>query len=218
MLLLISDRTELRRTLSLSLAERGIFFFDIPLEVASFYCRQKDTGGVILDCVPNEKAAAALFASLKAEYPELPIAILLAEGQIAAFPADAILRGADAEVLLCGAVTFYKGLCHGDDLRFSTYLLTVSEDPAGTLYFGYPLLLSPTEHRILRCLFYRAPRITSADDLMTLCYHSGSQGIANLSTQIRRINGKAAKIHPRPLICNRYGKGYLLSPEILGEE
>ena len=79
---------------------------------------------------------------------------------------------------------------------------------------GYPLPLSQTEHRILRCLFYRSPHLTSAIDLMSLCYPLGEQSISNLAVQIRRINERASKIDPRPLIVNVYGKGYVLREDL----
>ncbi|MBR2926705.1 MAG: winged helix-turn-helix domain-containing protein [Clostridia bacterium] len=214
MLLLVSDRTELRRAISEVLAEIGIFFFDIPLEVAEFYCDTRDTGGVILDCAPHSARAGALFAALKEKYPALPIAIILPQNGIAELLADKVLRGEDILSLKEGASAFYRAICQGDFTVFSTHALTVTDDPTATRYLGYPLPLSKTEHRILRCLIYRAPLVTSKDDLMTLAYHSGGQSILNLSVLIRRINQKASAISHEPLILNRYGKGYVLNKRI----
>ena len=87
--------------------------------------------------------------------------------------------------------------------------------PAETYYMGYPLPLTAREHSILRCLFYRAPYVTSKIDLMELCYPEGTQSLQNIVVQIRQINQKAARIDRRPLIVNVYGKGYRLRDGIL---
>ena len=75
---------------------------------------------------------------------------------------------------------------------------------------GYPLPLSPRERTILRCLFYRYPRLTPTDELMSLCFPDELITIDNLFLHIGVINQHALKIDPRPLIVNVYDKGYLL--------
>ena len=210
MLLLISDRTELRQALTRLLASSGLFVFDVPLEVGEFYCRQKDTGGVVLDCIPDRSGASSLCRALRSAYPELPILTITAQEYPTDMPSDCSLSDTDAESLSSRILEFYKTVCGWRETPLSTFSLTVGPTPEEIVYMGYPLVLSKTEHTILRCLLYRSPSITSADDLMSLCYPTGRQNISNLAVQIRRINRRASLIDPRPLIVNVYGKGYRL--------
>ena len=105
--------------------------------------------------------------------------------------------------------------CNWRRKPLSTFALTVGDVPEATLYMGYRLPLSPKEHTILRCLFYRSPYETSADDLLSLCYPTEPVKRENLTVLIARINRKASLIDPNPLIVNRYGKGYRLRDGIL---
>ena len=214
MLLLISDRTEVRHALVREISSMGIFSFDAPLETGAFYCDKKDTGGVLLDCVEHTERATALCMTLRKAYPELPIAVIVSLEDCPELLADRILRDADVELLSADVADFYQKTCQWQADSLSSFSLTVGRNPEETLYMGYPLPLSQTEHRILRCLFYRSPHLTSAIDLMSLCYPLGEQSISNLAVQIRRINERAAKIDPRPLIVNVYGKGYVLRDDL----
>jgi len=74
----------------------------------------------------------------------------------------------------------------------------------------YRMPLSPKEHEILRCLFYRWPRATTAEDLLALCYPEGGKAKENVAVQIGRINQRAKSIHPRPLIVFQRNTGYRL--------
>ncbi len=214
MLLLISDRTEMRHALVRRLSSIGIFSFDAPLETGAFYCDKKDTGGVLLDCVEHAKRAKALCMTLRETYPELPIAVIVSKDDCPDLPVDRILRDTDAELLSADVADFYQRICQWQADCLSSFALTVGRTPEETLYMGYPLPLSQTEHTILRCLLYRFPHLTSSDDLMSLCYPLGGQSLSNLAVQIRRINERAAKIDPRPLIVNVYSKGYRLREDL----
>lgn len=211
MLVIITDRGSLGTALSKGLSERGLFLYRCPLQTALFTCEKKDTGGVLLDLVPNQKAGEAVCRELRARYPEMPIAVLAKDGGTPPdVEADCILREEPPEALARVVWEFYCKTCGWRDAPMATYRIKVTACPEETLYMGYPLPLTPTEHRILRCLLYRAPKLTSADDLMMLCFPEGRQRIANLAVHVRNINQKARRIDPRPLIESVYGKGYRL--------
>ena len=210
MLVLITDRRDLGRTLSANLRKKGIFLIQCPNEVALFTCERYDTGGVLLDAVPDLLSAERLGTQLRQSYPEIPISVIAAKDQIPALPADRILRDdPDISLLADAAEQFYRVDCGWTLPVLSFYRLSMGVDVGSAVYMGYPLHLSPTEHMLLRCLLYRYPKITSADELLTLCFDN-AQGVANLSVHISSINRRAAQLDPRPLIVNAYGKGYRL--------
>ena len=214
MLLLISERVELFRALSASLQERGVYLLCAAFENAMFLCEKHDTGGVLLDCTQRIDLGEDTCRELRKLYPQMPIAAIVPLQSIPDLPADAILRDADFSTLANGAYEFCL-LAGWSDKPLQTDALTVGLSPAQTVYMGYPLPLSPRAHNIVRCLFYRAPRLTTADELMSLCYPCEYKSISNLAVQIHEINKRASKIDPRPLIVNHYGKGYCLRDGIL---
>ncbi len=215
MLLLITDRYEFGRTLAARLRESGIFLIQSPTETAEFSCERYDIGGVILDCIPDLQRGERLCAALRAEYPPMPIAAIVHPDTFPDLAVERLLRGEDESVLAAEALDFCVRDCGWRLSTLSTYQLSVGLTPKETVYVGYPLLLSPREHTILRCLFYRSPRLTSADELMTLCYADEGQSISNIAVHIRNINRRAAQFDPRPLIVNVYSKGYRLRDDIL---
>ena len=214
MLILITDRRDLGKSLSSELMDQGIFTFECPLETGAFFCEEKDTGGVLLDCVTDLKKGEALCRQLRRTYPELPILALTEPEAIPDLEADTLLRDASIEALLPHVLDFCR-CCGWSNEPLSSYFLTVGETPDKVFYMGYPLLLPPKAFRILQCLFYRYPALTSTEDLLTLCYPDGRKTAGNLAVQIHCINQCAAKIDPRPLVVNRYGKGYRLRRGIL---
>jgi DNA-binding response OmpR family regulator len=215
MLLIITDRHELGKDLASKLTDHRIFTFECPPETGAFYCDKKDTGGVILDCVPDLKAGEALCRHLRKAYPELPILALVSQECLPDLEADMILRDAPLSKLLPDILDFCNRVCKFETKSLSTYFLTVGESPDEVFYMGYPLHLSPRAFTVLRCLFYRHPNLTTTEDLMALCYHDGHETVGNLAVQIHHINERAAKIDPRPLVVNEYGKGYKLRDGIL---
>ena len=214
MLLLISSRQELIRDLTAHLRERGVYLLWSAPETALFLCEKHDTGGVILDCVPNLQSGESLCRELRAIYPEMPIAAIVSKHCVPDLPADAILRDADVTTLTEQAYEFCLS-CGWQERPLQTFALSVGLSPDQTVYMGYPMPLSPRAHNILRCLFYRAPHVTTADELMSLCYPCEYKSISNLAVQIHEINRHAMKIDPRPLIVNVYGKGYRLRDGIV---
>lgn len=214
MLILITEQAELGQGLAARLRDNGVFSFVCPLALGKTLCDEKDTGGVWIDCTADRRSAERLCRALRQSYPELPIAVWAAEKAILDLPADRILRSPDPEALWEDLLDFCFRDCGWEKGPLQTYYLTLGNGPEETYYMGYPLPLSPRGWQILRCLFYRAPELTSSADLLALCYPEGGSA-RNLTVQIHHINQAAQKIHPSPLIVNRYGKGYRLRDGIL---
>ena len=215
MLMIITDRRDLGKSLASILADRGIFSFECPRETGAFYCEEKDTGGVILDCVPNQTEGEALCRALRRAYPEMPILVLAAKESRPNVEADMLLRDAPLGDLLPDILEFCRRVCDFSAEPLSSYFLTVGSTPDEVFYMGYPMKLSPRAFHLLRCLFYRYPHQVSTEDLMALCYPEGHEKSNNLAVQIHHINEAALRIDPRPLIVNEYGKGYKLREGIL---
>ena len=168
-----------------------------------------------MDCIPNLREGERLCRELRKTYPQMPILALVENQSIPEIEADMILRDGSISELLPDILEFCRRVCGCSAEPLSTYFLTVGENPDEVFYMGYPLHLSPKAFTLLRCLFYRHPNLTSTEDLMSLCYPDGHERVGNLAVQIHHINKCAAKIAPRPLVVNQYGKGYRLRSGIL---
>lgn len=219
MFLLISEDLSSSAELTERLSARGIYLFRAPAETARFLCDAKDVGGVLIDG-RNEglNDAEWLCRDLRKEYPEIPVAVIVSRAAHPDLPADGILREAEDGTIPWETFMDFCRVCGWRRPSIRSYYLTLGDDPASAAYMGYPLCLSEREYEVLRCLFYRAPLVTTADDLMSLCYPCGRQSIANLSVVIGKINRRAAAIDGRKLIENCYGKGYRLRDGILEPE
>ncbi len=221
MILLISDRPHLSREMAHSLLEGGIYLFCASFENAVFMARTKDIGGVILDGVPHPKAASALAGLLRSKYPDMPMALVLTpslrqmEEQLC-FPVECILREADPAALSAKMLAFCRRIGWSAE-GLQSFELSIGTSPSEVVYMGYPFPLARREYALLRCLFYRSPDLTPADDLMSLCYPKERKSISNITLLVHNINQHALKIDPRPLIVNVYGKGYRLRDGILGK-
>ncbi len=215
MLILVTEQKKQHVATVETLIANGIFSFVCPYETAGILCDKKDTGGVVLDCLSNLPRAERLCAELRRLYPEMPIAAIVAPNAVPDLAVSRLIRVENARDALLDVLDFCIRTCGWRTQTLSTFSLYVENDPAKTRYMGYPLLLTPREHRILRCLFYRAPLVTSKEDLMELCYPEGWQNLQNIVIQIGHINHKAAEIDDRPLIVNDYGKGYRLRAGVL---
>ena len=213
MLLIITDREGWASHLSPVLLENGIYHLCVPLSYGTFACEREDTGAVILDCVPSLSRGEHICADLKRRYPDLPVAVVAPPEARVNARADAVLRDGSLDTLCKNVLS----LCQANGWStspLSTYYLRLAP-PAGAEYMGLPLSLSPAEFRILHCIFYRSPSHTSTEQLVALCANDGASSEDSLTVLIHRINQKAAKIDPRPLIVNEYGKGYRLRDGIL---
>lgn len=215
MLILVTERKAAHAELIARLQMKGIYAFVCSYETADRFCRVKDTGGMILDGLAELGNAEALCASLHAQYPEMPIAAILAPDAIPNMPVNRLIRATPGTDIFEDVLDFCTRLCGWCTQRLTTYSLSVGIRPEDTYYMGYALKLSPREFALLHCLFYRSPRLTSKEDLIELCYPYGRQGVGNVAVQIRAINRKAALIDPRPLIVNEYGRGYRLRDGII---
>ena len=211
MLIFITDRKHHFKALTDRLRRSGIYLLHTSTDTALFTCDQKDTGAVLLDCVTSYQRAESICHELRLLYPDLPIGVIVPKNSITAMLADMILYEDDPALFFDKALDF----CTSHGFMTSTLSTdTVSVDVHGNnvRYLGYPMELPPRAAELLRCLVYRYPRPTSADDLMSLCFPEEGLSISNLTVTIYTINRIAAEISPVPLIINVRGKGYVLAP------
>lgn len=217
MLVLVTSQKTRRAALVKSLNEHGVFVYISSFEQAEDTVCQKDTGGVILDCVGKLSAGERLCARLRETYPQIPIAAIVSKEAIPCMEINRLLREADEKLLFDDALDFCIQNCGYRARRLSTYCLSVGNAPEETLYMGYRLPLSPKEHELLRFLFYRWPAYTAPEDLLELCYFDSLVSKQNLTVQIGRINQHAKDLGLQPLIVNRRGMGYRLRSGIVEE-
>ena len=213
MLLIITDREGWAFHLSPILLENNIYHLCVPLSYGTFICEREDTGAVLLDCVPSLSRGERICQDLKHRYPDMPVAIVAAPEAVVNAQADAIFRSASIDSLGVSILSFCRANGWADKLLSTYYLQMGAQNRVG--YMGLPLSLSPAEYRILHCIFYHSPRPTSTELLLALSANEGAKNEATLAILIHRINQKAARIDPRPLIVNEYGKGYRLREGII---
>ena len=207
MFLYVSQRKAYSRIILEELTKTGAFLFLTSTDTAVFFCKEKETGGVILDCVRDLQECAHICEELRSLYPTIPIAAIVAGQTVPDLRVDTVVRDVgDPNALAEQLRPFLCHVCGWEVQALSTYTLTLHADPAQPAYYmGSHLPLSPKENRLLYCLLYRAPRQTSTDDLLELCYHGEPCSLANLNTLVRRINHRAMQIFPRPLIIRENG-------------
>lgn len=219
MLLVITNREKTGHTIVPFLCKHNVILYQCSLRDGERYCDEKDIGGVILDAVSDPSQGEALYRILQTKYPQMPIAVLLPPPALKLrmpdLPPAHRIYDDTPQSLLEDCLQFCIQECGWREAPLSTYYLHVGKTNKDIVYMGSPLKLPPKAHRILYCLFYRTPRLTSAEDLMQLCYPEGNRHESNLAVQIHLINHRAAQIDPRPLIVNVYGKGYRLRDGIL---
>lgn len=213
MLLLVSERPELRDLPARALLRAGIFSYCASNETAWFLYREKSIGGVLLNGIPDLAASEALCAKLRQDAPDIPIALIARQDDLPKADADRLFRDAPAETLTDDIICFCRECC-GWAPSLSVFSLFMGEEPAACRLFGYPFPLPFRESVILRCIFYHAPRTVAVDDLMTLCFPEGTQRVGNLTTQISRINRRAESLGIKPLIVSEYGRGYRLNKSV----
>lgn len=214
MLILITDRSALAARLSPLLLQNGIYHLCTPLSLATFTCEKEDTGAVVLDAVTSLSQGEHICAALKRSYPDLPVAMIAAEESRVNAHADMILRDGDLD-RICEDIL---SLCYTNgwvSTPLSTFYLRMEPETGRAYYMGFPLSLSPTEFRILHCIFYRSPRPTGTELLLALCGTEGPSDVNSLGVLIHRINKRAAEIDARPLVVNEYARGYRLRDGIL---
>ena len=221
MLLLITDQKELGNALVDFLFQKGIYCLLSPLETGEFFCREMDTGGVILDCQPQHRQSAgfALANTLKGLYPEMPLAVLWKQRRTPPPEATLLLEpDKEGDDLFEKIRHFCLEDCGWIEEPLSSVFLQVGKDPKDTMYLGQPFHLSPIENEVLRFLFYRSPSPTATRALCYLCSPLRPFSKNTMYVLIRRINRRAKKIFPLPLIVNEYGKGYRLRNVLLWTE
>ncbi len=87
--------------------------------------------------------------------------------------------------------------------------IKLSVDRKESLLCGYPLSLTPSEHRLLALLVRYPENVFSPSDISTLTFLRNE---ASVSVHVCTINKKAAIISGRPLILSKYGLGYYINP------
>lgn len=215
MLCMVTQETAFGKRIATALTERGIFLFRCTPDNAAFFCEEKECGGVMLDARTQLSAMLKFCQELRRRYPPMPIALLAAPGAAVFGQPDCILRQTDFDAQLEALYEFGVRVCGFRTQVLSTPTLSVTSNPDECLYMGVRFPLSPREHTLLRCLFYRYPRVTSADDLMSLCYHDADCKIGNLAVQLHAVNQRAERLGLPPLVVNVYRKGYCLRDGIL---
>ena len=213
MLLIITDREGWASHLSPILLKNNIYHLCVPMSFGTFTCEREDTGAVIVDCLPSLSRGEHICADLKARYPDMPVALVAAPEAVVNARADAVFREGNLDTLCKNVLSF----CYSNGWSqkpLSTFYLCMSEQNR-VGYMGTFMTLSPTEYRILHCIFYHSPKPTGTELLLALLGSEGTKTEAALAVLIHRINQKAADIDPRPLIVNEYGKGYRLRDGII---
>jgi len=211
MLIFITDRKRHMLPLAEALRKSGIYLLHTSLETALFTCDKKDTGAVLLDCIPSYRKAEGICEILRHSYPALPIAVIVPEGSITSMLADRILYETAPEKHLSDVLDFCRAHGFGTE-RLSASVISVDEHGQNARYLGYPLELPPRAAQLLHCLIYRYPHPTTPDDLMSLCFPEEGLNVSNLTVTVHAINRAAAKISPYPLVLNLRDGGYVLSP------
>ncbi len=211
MLVFITDRKRHFQALSKKLHQSGIYLLHSSTDTALFTCDKKDTGAVLLDCVPANRKCEGIAAALRQTYPDLPMAVIVERGSVTSMLCDRILYE-DAPHLFFEDVLEFCTFCGFGTGRLSTPTVSIGARGEGALYLGYPLPLPPRALEVLRCLVYRYPHPTAQDDLMSLCFPGEALSISNLTVAIHAINCAAREISPMPLVVHLPREGYVLSP------
>ncbi len=188
----------------------GIFCYFSTYKTALQTYRDKDVGAVVLDGIPSLDAAERLCRILRAEAPEMPVSLILSPDDCPDADADTLIRITSPAEIPSAVMRFCSELGSFSTILSSPYL--AFDEPGNTVcLLGYPLKLSPSEYRLLRCLFYLAPRTVSSEDLIALAFPGQKLTSSALSVLISKINRKAQPLGADPLIRNRYAEGYRLS-------
>ncbi len=213
MILLISDSALRARAIASYLHTDGQHSLLASLETALFLCDKKDIGGIVIDLTDSNALAQEMLRTLLARYPQMPVALILPDGTSPSELCETI-RDSDPSSIAARVNCFYASQCGFSAASLSAATLTVELTSKSACYKGYPLSLTPTELRILHLLLYRAPRPTSAEDILTLCFPNTPHKLATLAVHIHHINQKAALIDPRPLVSHS-PSGYRLRAGVL---
>jgi DNA-binding response OmpR family regulator len=205
MFLLISEDRDAALQVCSILSASGFFVYSSPLETALFLCGEKDTGGVAVDCTAFPERAKRLCSALRRRHPSMPIAALIREGSDPSPHADFILQASLSSPDATNAIKeFFTKVCQYQPVPLSTHYLSVAPNERTVQYMGYPIRLSPREHRIPYCLLYRAPQAVSAEELCAFC--GGGLTTEAIRVYVHRINRRAAKITPDAppvVVCRR---------------
>lgn len=195
MFLLISEDRDAALQAGAILSERGFFVCCSPFETALFLCKEKDTGGVAVDCTAFPERAKRLCAVLHRLHPDMPVAALIRERSDPTPHADLILQASLSSPTATDTLQeFFAKVCRYRPAPLSTHYLSVAPESRTVRYMGYPIRLSPREHRMLYCLLYRAPHTVSAEELCAFC--GGGLTPEAIRVYVHRINRRTARLAP----------------------
>ena len=196
MFLLISDHQDSALQAIRELSDRGLFVCYAPFETALYLCREKDTGGVVVDCTHRRATGARLCSALRHRYRDLPIAALTKNEEPAPKHAVPIPLGDTDRETVDRLLHFFDCECNYRAPALSTHYLTVHPQKRRASYMGYSLRLSPVEHRLLYYLLYRAPHTVSADELCAFCFGRSDLSLDAIRVCVCRINRRAQRLAP----------------------
>ena len=213
MLLFVTNRSIGKEIPAEPFTAAGIFCYCSSYRNARKTFCEKEIGSAVLDGTSSLEKAETLCRDLHAEAPEMPIALIASPDDCPNTDADALIRVSSPEEIPTAVLQFCKEFNFFDTVLSSPYL-SFEEPGSAVRLLGYPLKLSPSEYRLLSCLFYLAPRTVPVDDLSVLSFPGQAVKPSALSVLIAKINRKAKPLGADPLIKNVYGRGYRLSNAI----
>ena len=92
-------------------------------------------------------------------------------------------------------------------------MLKITSNDRIALLLGYPLRLTPNEHKILLILSNERDRTFSYEELLALAFPFKTSITKNqLAVHVCNINKKASEISGRQLIQNPHKNGYCFNP------
>lgn len=213
MLLFVTNRSIGKEIPAEPFTAAGIFCYCSSYRNALRTFHEKDIGAVVLDGTRTLDPAETLCHALRTEAPEMPIALIVMPEDRPNADTDALIRVSSPHEIPSAILQFCKERGLFDTVLSSPYL-SFAEPGYSVRLLGYPLKLSPSEYRLLYCLFYLAPRTVPAKDLSELSFPGQSVKLSALSVLISKINRRAKPLGADPLIKNVYGQGYRLSNAI----
>jgi len=109
--------------------------------------------------------------------------------------------------------TFLSSAIKKDTSNYNSSMLNVDPNNRTVILLGYPMKLTPNEHRSLMLLASDTNRIFTHRDICILAFPFKNSFTKNhIAVHVCNINKKALRISGRPLIHNPHKNGYILNP------
>lgn len=197
MFLLVSEQREASLQIIRDLSVNGLFVCYSHFESALHLCREKDTGGVFVDCTGMRAMGSRLCTILRRHYPKMPIAVLIDSKSAPPADVDLILSGSMTDDATArDLLHFFTVGCSYRPRLLCTHYVAVDPQRTTVHFMGYPMRLSPIEHRILYYLLYRTPHAASVDELCAFCSRETVLTLEAIRVYVHRINHRAKQIAP----------------------